>query len=112
FGEYQGGREKAPAALMRKVIQAKLLNNNKIEIWGDGKQSRTFMYIDDCIKGIDLIMKSDSREPVNLGTSELVTINELVDIIESIAGVNLKREYNLVAPKGVRGRSSDNTLLK
>ena len=112
FGTYDGGREKAPAALCRKVITAKLNNQNSIEIWGDGEQSRTFMYIDDCLKGIDMIMHSDIREPINLGRSELVSINQLVDIIENIAGVKLKRNYNLDAPKGVRGRSSDNTLIK
>lgn len=112
FGTYDGGREKAPAALCRKVITAKLKNQESIEIWGDGEQSRTFMYIDDCLKGIDMIMHSDIREPINLGRSELVSINQLVDIIEDIAGVKLKRNYNLDAPKGVRGRSSDNTLIK
>ena len=111
-GSYRDGREKAPAALTRKVIQAKLDNNLEMEIWGDGGQSRTFMYIDDCLKGIDLIMHSDIEEPINLGTDELVTINQLVDVIEEIAGVKLKRNYNLDAPKGVRGRSSDNTLIK
>lgn len=112
YSEYQGGREKAPAAIIRKVIEAKQAKNKEIEIWGDGKQSRTFMYIDDCIKGIDLIMHSDIREPLNLGRSELVTINDLVDIVEKIAGIKLKRRYNLNAPQGVRGRNSDNTLIK
>lgn len=112
FGTYEGGREKAPAALCRKVIAAKLSGNHEIEIWGDGEQSRTFMYIDDCTKGIDMIMHSDVTEPINLGRSELVTINQLVDIIEKIAQIKLKRNYNLSAPKGVRGRSSDNTLIK
>lgn len=112
FGTYDGGREKAPAALCRKVITAKLKNQDILEIWGDGEQSRTFMYIDDCLKGIDMIMHSDIREPINLGRSELVSINQLVDIIEDIAGVKLKRNYNLDAPKGVRGRSSDNTLIE
>lgn len=112
FSEYQGGREKAPAALIRKTIEAKKTNNQQIEIWGDGKQSRTFMYVDDCVKGIDLIMHSSIREPINLGTSELVTINQLVSLIEEIAKIKLKRKYNLNAPKGVRGRSSDNFLIK
>lgn len=112
LGEYKGGREKAPAALIRKVIEAKINQKKEIEIWGDGLQSRTFMYIDDCVKGIYLIMNSDIREPINLGTNELVTINQLVSIIENIAGVTLKRTYNINAPKGVRGRSSDNTLIK
>lgn len=112
YGEYRGGREKAPAAIIRKVIEAKNTKNKEIEIWGDGKQSRTFMYVDDCVKGIDLIMQSDIKEPINLGRSELVTINELVTIVEKISGIKVKRQYNLNAPQGVRGRSSDNTLLK
>lgn len=112
MGEYQGGREKAPAALIRKVLEAKNDPQQTIEIWGDGLQSRTFMYIDDCVKGIEMIMNSDIKEPVNLGTSELVTINQLVSLIEEIAEVQLQRKYDLSAPKGVRGRSSDNTLLR
>lgn len=112
YGEYQGGREKAPAAITRKVVEAEITGTHAIEIWGDGEQSRTFMYIDDCIKGIDLIMRSDIQEPINLGTSELVTINQLVSLVEEIAGVKLQRTYKLDAPKGVRGRSSDNTLIK
>ncbi len=112
FSEYQGGREKAPAALIRKTIEAKMSGKHQIEIWGDGQQSRTFMYIDDCVKGIDLIMHSTIRKPINLGTSQLVTINQLVSIIEKIAGIKLERKYQLNAPKGVRGRSSDNTLIK
>lgn len=111
-GEYQGGREKAPAAITRKVIEAKKIGNNQIEIWGDGEQARTFMYIDDCVKGIDLIMHSNIKEPINLGRSELVTINELVSIVEDIAQVKLERQYKLDAPQGVRGRSSDNTMIK
>ncbi|MBF0239024.1 MAG: NAD-dependent epimerase/dehydratase family protein [SAR324 cluster bacterium] len=111
-GTYDGGREKAPAAICRKVIQAKLSGQQEIEIWGDGKQTRSFMYIDDCIKGIQLIMESSILEPINLGSSEMVTINQLVDIVEDIAKIKLKRCYNLDAPKGVRGRSSDNTLIK
>lgn len=111
-GAYVGGREKAPAAIIRKVIEAKQSNSGEIEIWGDGLQSRTFMYIDDCVKGIDLIMHGDFRDPINLGRNELVTINELVSIVEKIADVELHREYVLDAPKGVRGRSSDNTLIK
>jgi GDP-D-mannose 3', 5'-epimerase len=112
YSEYQGGREKAPAALIRKTIEAQKSGNHQIEIWGDGQQSRTFMYIDDCVKGIDLIMHSEIKEPINLGTSQLVTINELVSLIEQIANVKLQRKYKLDAPKGVRGRSSDNTLIK
>src|ERR1051325_10814878 len=111
-GTYDGGREKAPAAICRKVIQAKLSGKHEIEIWGDGKQTRSFMYIDDCLKGIQAILNSDILEPINLGSSELVSINQLVDIVEHIAGIKLKRSYNLKAPKGVNGRNSDNTLIQ
>jgi nucleoside-diphosphate-sugar epimerase len=111
-GTYDGGREKAPAAICRKVIQAKVSGNHEIEIWGDGRQTRSFMYIDDCLKGTQAILASDILEPINLGSSELVTINGLVDIIEGIAGIKLKRSYNLKAPKGVNGRNSDNTLIQ
>lgn len=111
-GTYDGGREKAPAAIIRKVIQTQMDGTNEIFIWGDGKQTRSFMYIDDCIEGIDKIMYSDIEEPINLGSSEMVTINELVDIVEEIAGVKLDRTYQLDAPKGVRGRNSDNTLIQ
>jgi len=110
-GTWDGGREKAPAAICRKVFQAKHSNSHEIEIWGDGHQTRSFMYIDDCLKGTTAIMESDILEPINLGSSELVTINQLVDIAEDIAGVKLQRKYNLDAPKGVRGRNSDNTLI-
>jgi nucleoside-diphosphate-sugar epimerase len=110
-GTWNGGREKAPAAICRKVIEAKNSRNLEINIWGDGKQTRSFMYIDDCVKGTQDIMESDIDEPINLGSSELVTINQLVDIAEEIAGVKLKRTYNLSAPKGVNGRNSDNTLI-
>ena len=111
-GTYDGGREKAPAAICRKVIQAKLSGKHEIEIWGDGHQTRSFMYIDDCLKGTQAILASDIIEPINLGSSELVSINQLVDIVEDIAGVKLERSYNLKAPKGVNGRNSDNTLIK
>jgi len=111
-GTYDGGREKAPAAICRKVIQAKLAGSGEIEIWGDGEQTRSFMYIDDCLKGTDLLMESDFAEPLNLGSDQLVTINQLVDIAESIAGLKLRRQYDLSAPKGVRGRNSDNTLIQ
>jgi nucleoside-diphosphate-sugar epimerase len=111
-GTYDGGREKAPAAVCRKVIEAKLSGRHEIEIWGDGKQTRSFMYIDDCLKGTQAILASDILEPINLGSNELVTINGLVDIVEEIAGLELKRTYNLKAPKGVNGRNSDNTLIK
>tara|TARA_B100000809_G_scaffold225133_1_gene235874 strand:- start:1411 stop:2412 length:1002 start_codon:yes stop_codon:yes gene_type:complete len=112
LGTWDGGREKAPAAISRKVIEAVARDGDEIEIWGDGEQTRSFMYIDDCIKGIDLIMHSDIIEPINLGSSELVSINELVDIVEQIADVTLQRNYNLDAPKGVRGRNSDNTKIQ
>jgi GDP-D-mannose 3',5'-epimerase len=111
-GTWDGGREKAPAAVCRKVIAAKLSGNHEIEIWGDGEQTRSFMYIDDCTKGVYDILKSDILEPINLGSDEMVTINQLVDIVEGIAGIKLNRNYNLDAPKGVRGRNSDNTLIK
>ena len=111
-GTYDGGREKAPAAICRKVIAAKLSGSGEIEVWGDGRQTRSFMYIDDCIDGTLLIFESGETEPINLGSDRLVTINELVDIVETIGGVKLKRRYNLSAPKGVRGRNSDNTLIK
>jgi GDP-D-mannose 3',5'-epimerase len=112
FGTYDGGREKAPAAICRKVIDKELNGKDVIEIWGDGLQTRSFMYIDDCIKGILDIMYSNIEEPINLGSSEMVSINQLVDIAESIAGYKLKRTYDLNAPKGVRGRNSENTLIK
>ena len=112
FGTYDGGREKAPAAICRKVIQAKLSGRHEIEIWGDGHQTRSFMYISDCLKGTQMLLWSDFVEPINIGSNELVSINQLVDIVEQIAGVKLKRNYNLSAPKGVNGRNSDNTLIK
>lgn len=111
LGTWTGGREKAPAAVCRKVIQAKMAGTHEIEIWGDGKQTRSFMYIDDCTKGTQMIAESDILEPINLGSDELVTINQLVDIAEDIAGVKLKRNYKLDAPKGVNGRNSDNTMI-
>ena len=112
WGTWYGGREKAPAAICRKVIEAKIKGTNEIEIWGSGMQTRSFMYIDDCLKGIGLIMGSDILEPINLGSSEAVTINQLVDLAEEIAGIKLKRKYDLSAPKGVDGRNSDNTLIQ
>jgi len=111
-GTWCGGREKAPAAICRKVIEAKLNGNHKIEIWGDGNQTRSFMYIDDCIKGTLMLTNSDFCEPMNIGSSQKVSINQLVDIVENIAGIKLDREYKLNAPKGVNGRNSDNTLIK
>jgi len=110
-GTWEGGREKAPAAICRKVLQAKASGKKEIEIWGDGNQTRSFMYIDDCTKGILSIIESEIHEPLNLGSSELVTINQLVDIVEEIAGTKLNRKYNLSAPKGVNGRNSDNTKI-
>ena len=111
FGTYDGGREKAPAAICRKVIQARASGKHEIEIWGDGHQTLSFMYIDDCTKGTRAILESDIREPINLGSSELVSINQLVDIVEDIAGIKLKRNYKLDAPKGVNGRNSDNAKI-
>jgi len=110
-GTWRGGREKAPAALSRKIIEAKKSDNLKIEVWGDGEQTRSFMYIDDCITGLDKLMESDFSDPINLGRSELVSINQLIDIISEIAGVEVEREHNLDAPQGVRGRNSDNSLI-
>jgi nucleoside-diphosphate-sugar epimerase len=112
LGTWTGGREKAPAAICRKVIEAKASGDHQIEIWGDGKQTRSFMYIDDCMKGIRMILESDIREPINLGSSELVTIDQLVDMVEDIAGIKLVRRYDLNAPKGVNGRNSDNTRIR
>ena len=111
LGTYAGGREKAPAAICRKVIEAKLSGSHGIEIWGDGLQTRSFMYVDDCVVGTRKLMASGVEQPLNVGSSELVTINQLVDIAEEIAGIKLERRYKLDAPKGVRGRNSDNTLI-
>lgn len=112
LGTYDGGREKAPAAACRKIAQAKISGKHEIEIWGDGEQTRSFMYIDDCLKGTQMIMKSEVAEPLNLGSDRLVTINQLVDIVEAIAGIKVRRRYDLDAPKGVRGRNSDNSLIR
>ena len=111
-GTYDGGREKAPAAICRKVIDKELYGKDEIVIWGDGHQTRSFMYIDDCVKGIIDIMYSNIEEPINLGSSEMVSINQLADMVEDIAGTKLKRTYDLNAPLGVRGRNSENTLIK
>ena len=111
-GSYTGGREKAPAAICRKVIEAKLSGASQIEIWGDGEQTRSFLFIDDCLSGTQALLNSGCEVPVNLGSSELVTINQLVDMVESIASVKLRRHYRLDAPMGVRGRNSDNSLAK
>jgi nucleoside-diphosphate-sugar epimerase len=112
YGTWEGGREKAPAAICRKVIEAVLTGSGTIEIWGDGHRTRSFMYIDDCIRGILAISESDILDPINLGSSELVTVNQLVDIVEEIAGVRLRRSYDLDAPKGVNGRNSDNRRIQ
>lgn len=111
-GTWKGGREKAPAAICRKIAEAQITGKYEIEIWGDGNQGRSFMWISDCIQGISKLMESNFRDPINLGSSELVTINELVDIVEDIAGIKVSRKYQLSAPQGVRGRNSDNTLIQ
>ena len=114
YGTWDGGREKAPAALSRKVIEAQDTGELEITIWGDGGQTRSFMYIDDCVKGIDMIMHCDDliATPINLGSSELLSINKLVSVVEEIAGVVLERHYDLDAPQGVAGRNSDNTFIQ
>jgi nucleoside-diphosphate-sugar epimerase len=111
-GTYDGGREKAPAAICRKVAQAKITGKHEIEIWGDGEQTRSFTYIDDTVFGTQLLTHSNFSEPINLGSDEMVSINQLVDLAEEIAAVKLNRTYDLDAPKGVRGRNSDNDLIK
>ena len=112
FGTWDGGREKAPAAISRKVIEAKQLGTHRIDIWGTGEQTRSFMYIDDCVKGILMFMDSEIPEPMNLGSDRLISINGLVDIVERIGDVKLTRNYQLDAPKGVNGRNSDNTMIQ
>lgn len=111
YGSYKGGREKAPAAICRKVAEAKISGNLEIDIWGDGNQTRSFMDVRDCIEGIIRIMNSNVNYPINLGSSQLVSINDMVSMVETIAGVKLKRNYDLSAPQGVRGRNSDNTRI-
>ncbi|MGO9903938.1 MAG: NAD-dependent epimerase/dehydratase family protein [Solirubrobacteraceae bacterium] len=114
YGPYctwTGGREKAPAAICRKVAESKLSGRHNMEIWGDGEQTRSFMYIDDCIEGSLKVMASDIDEPINVGSAEMVTINGLVGLVEEIAGIKLERSYDLGAPNGVRGRNSDNTMI-
>jgi nucleoside-diphosphate-sugar epimerase len=111
-GTWDGGREKAPAAICRKVAEAKIFGNREIIIWGDGTRTRSFMYIDDCVAGVRKIIHSDVVDPLNLGSSELVSINQLVTLVEEIAGIRLKRVYELDAPTGVVGRSSDNALIR
>jgi nucleoside-diphosphate-sugar epimerase len=112
YGTWDGGREKAPAAICRKIITAKETGHHTIEIWGSGQQTRSFMFIDDCLRGTQMIMRSEISDPINLGSDEQVQIYELVDIVEEIAGVKLERTHNLDAPKGVNGRSSDNTMIR
>ncbi len=110
-GTFEGGREKAPAAIARKIAEAKLTGKHEIEIWGDGEQTRSFMFIDDCVRGSQEILAGDNTEPVNLGSAELVSINQMVDMLESIAGITVERRHDLSAPQGVRGRNSDNTMF-
>ncbi len=111
LGTFDGGREKAPAALCRKIINAKKKNDNKIDVWGDGEQTRSFLYIDDCIKGTLDVFNSDSSEVYNIGSEEQVSINQMITMIEEIADFNVKKNYQLDKPKGVRGRSSDNSYV-
>ena len=110
FGTFDGGKEKAPAAICRKVAMAK--NGSDIEVWGDGEQTRSFCYIDDCIDGLRRIMESGYTKPINLGTDELITVNQLVDAVCQTAGKRLRKNHDLSKPQGVRGRNSDNTVLK
>lgn len=111
YGTWCGGREKAPAAICRKVAEAALSGRHEIEIWGDGHQTRSFMYVDDCVEGTQAIMESGIVEPINLGSSEMVTINQLVTIVEELSGITCERHYDPLAPKGVTGRNSDNGLI-
>lgn len=111
-GSWDGGREKAPAAICRKVIQAKISGDHRISIWGDGWQTRSFMYVDDCVEGTRRLMDSEVHDPLNIGRDELVTINQLVDLAEGFAGITLQREYDLSQPRGVAGRNSDNALIE
>ena len=110
-GTWTGGREKAPAAICRKVAEAKLSGNHTIDVWGDGLQTRSFMYVDDCVKGTKMLLNSDFRDPINIGSAELISINGLVDLVADIAGITVDRVHDLSAPQGVRGRNSDNTLI-
>ena len=112
LGTFDGGREKAPAALCRKIILAKENNLSSIDVWGDGKQTRSFMYIDDCLKGTKKLFDSDCSDSLNIGSEEQVSINEMIDIISEIADYKVKKNYQLDKPKGVRGRSSDNSLIR
>jgi len=110
-GTWTGGREKAPAAISRKIAEAKLSGNHTIDVWGDGLQTRSFMYIDDCVYGTKALLNSDFRDPLNIGSAELISINGLVDLVAEIAGITVERVHDLSAPQGVRGRNSDNTLI-
>jgi nucleoside-diphosphate-sugar epimerase len=111
-GTFEGGREKAPAAISRKIAECVISGNREIEVWGDGLQTRSFMYVDDCVKGSQMFATAPYYEPLNLGSSELVSINQLVDIVSDIAGITVERKHDLTAPQGVRGRNSDNTLIQ
>jgi nucleoside-diphosphate-sugar epimerase len=110
LGTYDGGREKSPAAICRKVALAR--DDDEIEVWGDGEQRRSYCYIDDCVEGIDRLMHSDHREPLNLGQDRMISVNELVDIVANVAGKTIRKRYDLTKPQGVRGRNSDNTRLR
>ena len=112
FGTFDGGREKAPAALCRKIIEAKLNQSKKIDVWGDGEQTRSFLYIDDCLKGTMDVFEKNYTDPINVGSEEQVSINQMIKIIESIADYKVEKNYQLDKPKGVRGRSSNNELVK
>ncbi|MBT8241258.1 MAG: NAD-dependent epimerase/dehydratase family protein [Acidimicrobiia bacterium] len=111
-GSWTGGREKAPAAVCRKIAEAKRSGNHTIEVWGDGLQTRSFMYVDDCVKGTDMLMNSDVRIPLNIGSSELIAINDLYRMVAGFAGIEIELVHDLSAPQGVRGRNSDNTLIQ
>jgi nucleoside-diphosphate-sugar epimerase len=111
-GSWIGGREKAPAALCRKIAECVTSGRREVEVWGDGLQTRSFMFVEDCVKGSQMLMNSDVTEPLNIGSSELVSINGLIDIISDIAGIEVERVHDLTAPQGVRGRNSDNTLIQ
>jgi nucleoside-diphosphate-sugar epimerase len=110
-GSWTGGREKAPAALCRKIAECVTTGRNEVEVWGDGEQTRSFMFVDDCVRGTRMLMESDVTDPINIGSSELVSINGLIDIISDIAGITVTRDHDLTAPQGVRGRNSDNTMI-
>ena len=112
FGTYDGGREKAPAALCRKIIEAKILKKKKIDVWGDGEQTRSFMFIDDCIEGTKKLFESDCIDVLNIGSEEQVSINQMIEILENIANYSVDKNYHLNMPKGVRGRSSNNDLVR